>query len=164
MTLQRSELELTYLRHLQRQLRALYPGQLESEILAIPTSGFYDDYRLLAHCPEMQHIYDLLYPRDEKQITRTVMDIAGENALRTLWCDRGRSDGKRISFTSFRSKPLATAAALFLDGHGFGATEDIVTRGGFAIELSPEASERFAKRVYPHVHVSMRRGLRNGVR
>jgi hypothetical protein len=164
MMLQRSELELTYLRHIQRQLRASYPGQLESEILTIPTRGFYDDHRLLVHCPEMQHIYDLLYPRDEKQVTRIAMDIAGEHGLRTLWCDRGRSDGTRISFANFRSKPLTTSAALLLDSHGFGATEEITTKGGFAIELSPEESERFAKRVYPHVHVSMRRGLRSGVR
>lgn len=164
MILQRSELELTYLRHLQRRLRAAYPGQLESEILGVPTSGFYDDYRLLVHCPEMQHIYDLLYPRDEKRVTRAVMDIAGESALRTLWCDRGRSDGKKISFSNFRTIPLTTSAALLLDSYGFGATEDIITRAGFAIELSPESSEQFAKRIYPHVHVSMRRGLRSGVR
>ena len=164
MILQRSELELTYLRHQQRKLRELYPGTLESEIHPVPTDDFYDDYRLMVHCPEIQRFYELLYPRDEKEISSVVLGVAGEAALHSLWCDRGRSDGERISFVRFGQRPLVKAAAELLASYDLGDPRDLVMRGGLSIELRPVATQRFADRVYPHVHVSMRRGLKNGVR
>lgn len=164
LTLQRCELEQTYLRHQLRQLRSTYHGELEHEFHAIGTDGFYDDCRLLVHCPEMQRVYDLLYPRDEKRITPQVLAIAGFGALTTLWCDRGRSDGKRISFTNFRSNEPTVATAQWLESLGYGAMSDIVASSGTAIQLGESETLHFAKDVYPHVHTTMRQGLRSGSR
>lgn len=160
MLLQRSELELTYLRHQQRQLRQAYSGELESEIQQIPTNSFYDDYRLAVHCPQMRHVYDLLYPRDEKRITKELLLIAGPGALPTLWCDRGRHDGKRITFGNFRDRAPTTATALWLEDLGYGATEETIQRDGRSIRLSEGASRRFAEAIYQKVHPTLRKELR----
>lgn len=162
--MQRCELEQTYLRHQLRRLRLIYPGELEHEFQPVGTEGFYDDCRLLVHCPEMQRVYDLLYPRDEKQITHQALAIAGPGALATLWCDRGRSDGKRISFTNFRSNKPTLVVAQWLESLGYGSVVDIVMPTGTAIQLDEAATTRFAKDVYPAVHVTMRKGLRSGRR
>lgn len=162
--MQRSELEQTYLRHQLRQLRRLYPGNLEHEYEPVSTDGFYDDYRLMVHCPEMQRVYELLYPRDERTISREVLAIAGHSALQTLWTDRGRSDGKRISFTNFRHPEPTVVTAQWLESLGYGRAAESVQPGGTTILLDQLTSERLAKTIYPSVHVSMRKGLRSGHR
>lgn len=164
LTLQRCELEQTYLRHQLRQLRRVYPGELEHEFQAIGTDGFYDDCRLLVHCPEMQRVYDLLYPRDEKCVSPQVLAIAGPAALASLWSDRGRSDGKTISFASLRSKQSTLVAAEWLDSLGYGSASELIQPSETSIRLSEDATKRFAKDVYPLVHVTMRKGLRSGRR
>lgn len=164
MILQRCELEQTYLRHQLRQLRLLYPGTLKHEYEPVTTDGFYDDYRLMVHCPEMQRVYELLYPRDEHTISPEALAVAGEGALRSLWVERGRSDGKRISFTNFRRKEPTVITAKWLKSLGYGNGIDSVQPGGTTILFDQATTERFAREIYPKTHITMRKGLRSGRR
>lgn len=163
LVLQRTELEYDYLQHQLTQLRRSYPGKLEVDQQPIPGDGFYDEYRIMVHCPELARVYELLYPRDKKFLSPTILQIVGAQAMASLWCDQGRSDGKRLSFLRIRPWTSVKRAIQLLEERGYDAScYRQCDRGGLAMTL--EASQKLARELYQEVHVSMRRGLVRGTR
>lgn len=164
MIIQRSELEQTYLRHQLFELRRDYPGKLETDLVPVPTDGFYDDDRLMVHAPELDRVYELLYPQDTKTISEQVIKIVGLAGLVALWCDCGRSDGKRISFALPRGIAATAVASRWLSSAGMGPASRMISPSRGILGLDQSASQTFARLVYPLAHASMRKGLLRGTR
>lgn len=162
--MQRIELEQTYLRHQLSELRRSYPGKLEADLQPVETDHFYDDWKLMVHCPELERVYELLYPRDAKTISEEVVDIVGLAGLVSLWCDRGRSNGKRVSFGLPRGVSATDIVPRWLARAGYGAARNMKTKNHGSIRLDEEHSQKFARDIYPLTHVTMRKGLLRGTR
>lgn len=164
LVLRRIELEQTYLRHQLNELRKSYPGKLEVDLQPVETDHFYDDWRLMVHCPELERVYELLYPRDTKTISDEVIDIVGQAGLVSLWCDRGRSDGKRLTFTLPRGMYASKPVARWLSLSGYGPAYRMQQRHHGTLRLDEEHSKKFARDFYPITHPTMRKGLLRGTR
>lgn len=94
--LQRTELEGDYLRHQIRILQRLHQGRLEIVWDQVERDSFYCDIRARFHTDALWAAYELMYPRDEKVITRQIIDIAGMIGVAALTCDTASCTGKRF--------------------------------------------------------------------
>lgn len=101
----RRETDARYLRFLLRRLRQSYDGTLDYVYDTIASDGFYDTHRFRVHAPELYRVYELLYPRDELQLTPEAMTVGGFALLSLLWAEggRGTKHGPVIAHPSLRS-------------------------------------------------------------
>jgi len=118
--IKRSELQKTYLEHQFLRLKKLAPGDVKHKFDLVPTStGVYSRMRLQMIAPEQGQAYKLLYPQDEFQISRQVLEIVGLEGLTALWLDRGQKIGYRYVITDRRWRPLDwLELASYLDSLG----------------------------------------------
>lgn len=130
----------------------------------MPRESFYDDYLLMVHCPELQRVYDILYHRDVKTITPEVLALAGSGGLVSLWCDRGTSSRRRISFHGLRKADLAMKVAIWLERLGYPVAAPGLYAPGRVVRLDEASTAKLARDLYPLVHSSMRKGLLHGER
>lgn len=83
----RPEPERSYLLHQARALRSVHDGPLEIVRDRMATDDYYDNERLRIHSGDLMRAYELLYPRDERQLTFEVLSITGQQGLAAMWCD-----------------------------------------------------------------------------
>lgn len=83
------ETKRNYLRFVLRRLRQAHDGPLDYVYDTIPTDGFYDIHRFRLHAPELYRVYELLYPRDELQLTNEGMAVGGLQLMAMLWSAGG---------------------------------------------------------------------------
>lgn len=156
--IQRSELEETYLRHQMRMLNGALGGGLDVIWDQVEKDDFYHDIRAQIQCDALWPAYELMYPRDEKAVTKEILEITGMRGIGALWCDGGRPKGRKLYLPARHCPPEIY--------------RDFMVRQGFYTNiLKPCAgcpytywegigALRFAKTLIEIVHISMRGKLR----
>lgn len=152
--IRRSELEATYLRHQMRMLNRSLGGGLSVTWDHIEKNDFYCDLRAQIQTEALWPAYELMYPRDEKTVTKDILEIVGLKGIAALWCDVGRPKGKALFI------PARHCAVEVL--------RDYMVRQGFYTSIiKPPAATgyvywdnlrglRFAKTMIEIVHPTMR--------
>lgn len=77
------------MRYIGRRLRSAHAGPLETVFDVLPGEMFYDVHRLRVHSPELYRVYELLYPRDCRQLTTEAMGVGGRHLFAALWIQGG---------------------------------------------------------------------------
>lgn len=160
--LRRLETELPYLEHQIRKLRRVHDGPLDVHRDALPGDGFYDVHRARLTSPALHRAYELLYPRDEKQLSTQVMAIAGAGGMAAIWLDFGRwESGRRPALCGHYSEPEYRVLERWLQEQGVDTHKLVDSqrkRRGMAI--APDSVARAMHLLRPHVPRCMRPKLR----
>lgn len=82
-------------------LHKAHDGRLDAICDVVQADGFYDDRRIRVHSPDLDRVYELLYPRDERTLTPEVLAITGRLGLAALWCDTGTASKTRVVLRSW---------------------------------------------------------------
>ena len=93
----RCETERSLLSYQSKLLKQLHEGPIDYFKDRIPGKGFYDQVRFRFHGDQLYKAYELLYPRDKRCISQSVLEITGKQGLALLWTDQGRINGRRGS-------------------------------------------------------------------
>lgn len=155
----RSETESTYLTHQVRTLRRLADAPSDFVIDRIDTDGFYDKIRARLHCDDLWRAYELMYRRDEKQITREILDITGLQGLIALWSDYGRLNGLRSAVGGRRSHEVTELLAEWATDLGFPATASFIRNGDKLLRFDKHSTAKLIHDLKPKLHYTMRRKL-----
>lgn len=152
--LQRTELETDYLSHQIRTLQRLHQGKLDVVWDQVERDTFYCDVRARVRSDALWAAYELMYPRDEKVITREIIDIAGMTGVAALACDLAVCNSKRLSLRL----PRGNAADLrdFLVEKGYPARLLRIPGGIENVFVTELAGIEFAKDLRKIIHRSMR--------
>jgi hypothetical protein len=154
--LRRTELEKTYLDHQLRRLRKVHDGPIEADWDILPTNGFYDDHRVRLHCEELYHVYELLYPRDERTITPEILEIAGSEGLAALFTDRASLGVSTIQLGTFPNSREVLVIERWLRGLGYPPFTTTRSTARRFVYLSGEAAQRLKRNVWPLLHPVIR--------
>ena len=93
----RCETERPLLSYQSKLLRQLHEGPIDYFKDRIPGKSFYDKERFRFHGDQLYKAYELLYPRDKRFISESVLEMTGRKGLALLWADQGRINGRRGS-------------------------------------------------------------------
>jgi len=158
----RTETERVYLGSQVYQLRQAHPGPLEIFWDRLPTNGFYDLDRARIQTDELWRAYDLLYPRDERTLSRGVLDLCGLSGLVNLWLDHGTLVGRTGEIRKRMSPDEKTLLAAWISDLGF-PVDMPRTQASQKLIIPPASMHRLKKSMRPLVHVTMRHKLRSKV-
>lgn len=125
----------------------------------IDTDGFYDKIRARFHCDDLWRAYELMYPRDDKQITREILDITGRQGLIALWSDFGRLNGHRSAVGGRRSHADTELLAAWATDLGFPATASVMRNGDKLLRFDKHSTVLLVHELKPDLHYTMRRKL-----
>ena len=156
--LKRSETERIYLGSQIYQLRQDHPGPVEVVWDRVPTDGFYDLDRARLQSDELWRAYDLLYPRDEFNLSREVLDLCGVIGLATLWLDHGAWVGRAGEIRGRHTPDQKRLLAEWIRSMGFGAEAKFVN-GVCRLSLPADSMREIKPVIRPHVHQTMRNKL-----
>jgi len=143
-----------------RCLQELHDGPLEWVRDRVPSDGFYDMHRLRIHGEGLYRAYELLCPRDERQLTPELLDLLGDQVLAVLWSDVGKWSRHRIAFSGGA-----------VTGEEWSLYDGWLRDRGFSpklwwnhgtpcrVRLGPMDSGRFKESAAPHLHYLQRRRL-----
>lgn len=156
--LKRSETERHYLLHQTRTLKQLHGGPIDIVSDRIPTDGFYDIERIRLHGDNLWRAYELLYPRDQRTLSRHVLDLTGLHGLASLWLDYGTFAGRKAHIKGRFSSDEAMLIADWIKDLGFAArvTNAYDRR---MVSIQPESQQAAMRAIRPVVHPSMRKKL-----
>jgi hypothetical protein len=157
--IRRPELDRTYLDHQLRRLRAFHDGPVEAVYDTVPGDGFYDEHRIRFHGEGLYRVYELLYPRDQRLISRAVLDIAGDFGLASLWVDGGESHRQWLDFTPNYSAPEYEATVAWMRDLGFEARLNRSDSTLYGIRVHAPYDRKLRKHLNRIVHPSKRAGL-----
>lgn len=155
----RNETESTYLTHQVRTLRRLADSPSDFVIDRIDTDGFYDRIRARLHCDDLWRAYELMYRRDEKQLTREILDITGIQGLIALWSDYGRLNGLRSAVGGRRSHEATELLAEWATDLGYPATASVIRNGDKLLRFDKHSTAKLIQELKPQLHYTMRRKL-----
>ena len=120
--------------------------------------GYYDSERIRFRAEGIEQAYGLLYPRDERVITKQVMDLVGILGLTALWIDRGRINSSKRG--SIRGKYTREEFDCFRDAyqaHGVACSYSPIAGGNLV--FSKEGMKDLKALLAPHTHYDMRAKL-----
>ena len=158
--LSRSELERSYLDHQSRILRKYHDGPVDVVWDRIATNGFYDKERIRLRGEGLWRAYELLCPRDKREISPAVLDIVGLNGLTALWMDQGRFLGRRGQIKGRYSDQEYEEIAKWIRSFGIKATVHRNHLCAIEIIIGREPIQDFVSLIRPYTHVSMKKKLR----
>lgn len=157
----RCETEHVYLGHQARCLRKDSDAPSDYVIDRVATDGFYDKVRLRFHSDDLWRAYELLYPRDEKTLTRDVLNITGRQGLIALWSDYGRLNGRRSAIGGRRPHDKTTLLANWATDLGFPAVAAPMRNGQLLVRFNRDSTALLVRDLKPLLHYTMRRKLAN---
>lgn len=154
--LRRPETELTYLRHQVHTLRTLERkrGSLDIVYDSVEKDDFYCDVRVRIQSDDLWPAYELLYPRDEKKVTREVIDIAGMHGIKSLWADKRRFTGLKMILPLTNTAPVEFRD--FLKEQGFLPLMNCTPTTGGYVYFDRYGGVQFAKEIRTTVHPTLR--------
>jgi hypothetical protein len=156
----RSETEHTYLSSQLKPLRKFSNSPIDCVRDRVETDGFYDKERVRLHCEDLWHVYELLYPRDEKVFTRQLLDMCGMLGAVSLWLDCGQFVG-RCGRIRNRYKPEeAGLISSWLSDLGYDAKPVHASETSAAVGLSNQSTTKFIADIRPITHSTMKHRLR----
>ncbi len=97
MEISRCETERPLLSYQSKLLKQLHQGSIDYYKDRISGHGFYDKERFRFHGNQLYKAYELLYPRDQRFVSRDILEMTGKKGLALLWVDQGRINGRRGS-------------------------------------------------------------------
>lgn len=137
------ETKRNYLRFVLRRLRQSHDGPLEYVCDTLPTEGFYDIHRFRLHAPELYRVYELLYPRDQLQLSAEAMAVGGLQLLAMLWSAGGTLTREGPAFHHPLIRDAAPVMIAWLREQGFpqcfiyhAGNPSLYTRGETACRLA----------------------------
>lgn len=97
LSIRRPESQTQYLRSQLETLLKNCPTQPKFSLELRGSDSFYAYLELRFQAEALSRAYRLLYPRDRRQISSAVLDIAGLEGMAALWSDCGYRSGRRYS-------------------------------------------------------------------
>lgn len=158
--LSRAETERVYLGSQIYQLRQAHPGPLEIFWDRLPTNGFYDLERARIQTDELWRAYELLYPRDERTLSRDVLDLCGLHGLTSLWLDCGTLIGRTGEIRKRMSPDDKALLSDWVDDLGFPVNR-AKAQAQHKLIIPAASMHQLKKAMRPLVHVTMRHKLRS---
>lgn len=152
--IRRSELEERYLRHQARTLQGLHQGPVRLVRDRIDSDSFYSDTLIRIQCDELSAAYELMYPRDEKVVTREIVQIAGMTGVAALFCDYGTVRGRKLVLPVPNGNPHDFSELLMENGFPCAVFSSHNTR--HYLHFDGATGLNFAKHLKKIVHTSMR--------
>ena len=156
----RSEVDRTYLTHQLRTLKHTHDGAVDYLADRVPTDGFYDLERIRFHGDLLWRVYELLYPKDRKRITREVLNIAGLKGAAALWIDQGRISGKRGSIRGRYSENDYLALESWFNDLSIPAKIHRNNVSIIQLSFKKDSLEELFKLLKPMMHYTMKKTLR----
>ena len=159
----RYETDRTYLDHQLRVLKQYHDGPIDYVWDRLSTDGFYDKERFRFQGELLWRAYELLYPKDQKVISREVLNIAGLKGAAALWIDQGRVIGKKGSIRGrFSENDYVQLESWFND---LGIPAKIHRNNISIVQLSfkKDSLESLSKLLRPMVHLTMKKTLRQRI-
>ena len=159
----RYETDRTYLDHQLRVLKQYHDGPIDYVWDRLSTDGFYDRERFRFQGELLWRAYELLYPKDQKVISREVLNIAGLKGAAALWIDQGRVIGKKGSIRGrFSENDYVQLESWFND---LGIPAKIHRNNISIVQLSfkKNSLESLSKLLRPMVHLTMKKTLRQRI-
>ena len=156
----RSEVDRTYLTHQLRTLKHTHDGAVDYLADRVPTDGFYDLERIRFHGDLLWRVYELLYPKDSKRITREVLNIAGLKGAAALWIDQGRISGKRGSIRGRYSENDYLALESWFNDLSIPAKIHRNNVSIIQLSFKKDSLEELFRLLKPMMHYTMKKTLR----
>ena len=156
----RSEVDRTYLTHQLRTLKHTHDGAVDYLADRVPTDGFYDLERIRFHGDLLWRVYELLYPKDRKRITREVLNIAGLKGAAALWIDQGRISGKKGSIRGRYSENDYLALESWFNDLSIPAKIHRNNVSIIQLSFKKDSLEELFKLLKPMMHYTMKKTLR----
>jgi len=156
----RSEVDRTYLTHQLRTLKQTHDGAVDYLADRVPTDGFYDLERIRFQGDLLWRVYELLYPKDSKRITRDVLNIAGLKGAAALWIDQGRISGKRGSIRGRYSENDYLALESWFNDLSIPAKIHRNNVSIIQLSFKKDSLEELFKLLKPMMHYTMKKTLR----
>ncbi len=156
----RSEVDRTYLTHQLRTLKHTHDGAVDYLADRVPTDGFYDLERIRFHGDLLWRVYELLYPKDRKRITREVLNIAGLKGAAALWIDQGRISGKKGSIRGRYSENDYLALESWFNDLSIPAKIHRNNVSVIQLSFKKDSLEELFKLLKPMMHYTMKKTLR----
>ena len=156
----RSEVDRTYLTHQLRTLKHTHDGAVDYLADRVPTDGFYDLERIRFQGDLLWRVYELLYPKDRKRITREVLNIAGLKGAAALWIDQGRISGKRGSIRGRYSENDYLALESWFNDLSIPAKIHRNNVSIIQLSFKKDSLEELFKLLKPMMHYTMKKTLR----
>lgn len=156
----RSEVDRTYLTHQLRTLKHTHDGAVDYLADRVPTDGFYDLERIRFHGDLLWRVYELLYPKDRKSITREVLNIAGLKGAAALWIDQGRISGKKGSIRGRYSENDYLALESWFNDLSIPAKIHRNNVSIIQLSFKKDSLEELFKLLKPMMHYTMKKTLR----
>ena len=154
----RKETEGRYLSCQLFTLRRVALGPHDSVRSVIAGRGFYDSERIKFNAEGLEQAYGLLYPRDERRITKQVLDLTGINGLTALWLDQGRINSSKRGI--LRGKYSREELDLIKDAFSSAGIHcGFSPLIGGSILFNVDAMKALKALLAPHTHYSMRAKL-----
>ena len=126
----------------------------------MPTDGFYDLERIRFHGDLLWRVYELLYPKDSKRITREVLNIAGLKGAAALWIDQGRISGKRGSIRGRYTENDYLALESWFNDLSIPAKIHRNNVSIIQLSFKKDSLEELSKLLKPIMHYTMKKTLR----
>jgi hypothetical protein len=159
----RSEIDRRYLSHQLRLLKEHHDGAFEFYRDRIATDGFYDKERFRFQGDNLWRVYELIYPKDKKRLSREVLNIAGLKGAAALWIDQGRVIGKQGSIRGrYSEHDYGELESWFND---LGIPTKILRNQISIIHLSfkKDSLNELRQLIRPLVHINMRKTLQQRI-
>lgn len=152
----RPEPERTYLLHQARALKGVHDGPFEVVRDRLATNGYYDNERLRIRSDSLMRAYELLYPRDERRLSESVLSIVGQQGLAALWCDRAVVDRGTVTLKLGRSHEEVALIADWLQGMGLETAPWPNRARPSGLRFRKPTALEALRRVQPLLHPSMK--------
>lgn len=151
--------------HQLRRLRREHDGPIDAVWDVIPGSGFYDDHRISLHGEGLNHVYQVLYLRDEYTITRELLEVCGMQGLASMWIDRATFKPNYVYFSGGYSEKDCQVINEWINDLGYRAyifrqPNANPNKTSMQIRVRREHALQLRKDLYPLLHRSIRPALR----
>ena len=156
----RSEVDRTYLSHQLRNLRYSHDQPVDYYADRLATNGFYDLERIRFQGERLWRVYELMYPRDKKVISREILDVVGVKGLTALWLDQGRIVGKRGSIRGKYTEQDYEVLESYLNDIDIPAKIHRNQNAIIQLSIKKDSLIELITRIRPYVHITMKKKLR----
>ncbi len=156
----RSEVDRTYLSHRLRNLRYSHDQPVDYYADRLATNGFYDLERIRFQGERLWRVYELMYPRDKKVISREILDVVGVKGLTALWLDQGRIVGKRGSIRGKYTEQDYEVLESYLNDIDIPAKIHRNQNAIIQLSIKKDSLLELITRIRPYVHITMKKMLR----